>query len=62
MANKQLKTTEKMGRQIQMLREESKLSQIQLATAAGITRATLAEIEKGTANQHGNPDACLPRT
>ena len=39
-----------MGRQIQMLREESKLSQIQLATAAGITRATLAEIEKGTAN------------
>ena len=50
MANKQLKTTEKMGRQIQMLREESKLSQIQLATAAGITRATLAEIEKGTAN------------
>lgn len=39
-----------VGQRIQAMREQHKLSQAQVAAAANVTRTTLAEIEKGTAN------------
>ncbi len=47
-----LHPTEKhlIGQRIQSIREDRGLSQVQLATNAGLTRVTLAEVEKGTAN------------
>lgn len=50
MESENRKTIKKIGWQIQAIRERRGLSQVQAAAEAGITRITLAEIEKGTAN------------